>query len=584
MSSSEIAKLESRWRENPQGLTFAPLAEAYRKMRDIPRALEILAEGLGRHPDYIPASIVLGRCQLDLGNDEQAQAAFERVLELDDENVIALKALAEIAERQGRLDEAGARLTSLLQIDRNNDEARIQLARVEALRASGGTPAEAPAAVVPAADEFEREVEPSLAAAEPMVELEDNLRIDEEVEQLPDLEIDEVPAISNDSADAPTMAGLVGQDFHEHSAGVTPLEDLSPGNVSLGDIESSQEIQLEVAGSSEFQLTSATDDWDATAERAGGSEYQLPSAADELAAENRERAEAEFIDPLAAEYGSAVADLDDAVGSGEAAPVDGGAADADEAAADSEETVAFEEAVAFEPPVEFAPVAAPDAVSGMEEEPEPAGVAAEAEPESEAAVSDTDDDDADADLVVTESMAELFLRQGHRGEALRVYRALYRQNRGNLSLREKVDELETALAAEQAPPRPVPGYQAPDPARSVAAFLAGVLQARPADAPAGWEGASGTAQTLAAETPAPADADAAPTRPASDHLSLSAVFGEEGSPIPPATPAAVAGDDGISFDAFFGGEQSGGAPRQRAASREDDDLDQFHAWLQNLKR
>ena len=158
MSSSEIAKLESRWRENPQGLTFAPLAEAYRKMRDIPRALEILTEGLGRHPDYIPASIVLGRCHLDLGDDAQAESAFSRVLELDDENVIALKALAEIAERQGRLEEAGARLLSLLAIDRSNDEARIQLARVEELRESGGTPR---------TPESEREaaVEPTSAAA-----------------------------------------------------------------------------------------------------------------------------------------------------------------------------------------------------------------------------------------------------------------------------------------------------------------------------------------------------------------------------------------------------------------------------------
>ena len=60
MSTSEIAKLESRWRENPQGLTFAPLAEAYRKMKEPQRALEILGEGIGLHPDYIPASIVLG--------------------------------------------------------------------------------------------------------------------------------------------------------------------------------------------------------------------------------------------------------------------------------------------------------------------------------------------------------------------------------------------------------------------------------------------------------------------------------------------------------------------------------------------
>ena len=51
MSTSEIAKLESRWRENPNGLTFAPLAEAYRKQKDPQRALEILLPGLGKHPD-----------------------------------------------------------------------------------------------------------------------------------------------------------------------------------------------------------------------------------------------------------------------------------------------------------------------------------------------------------------------------------------------------------------------------------------------------------------------------------------------------------------------------------------------------
>src|SRR5512141_2375106 len=131
MSTSEIAKLESRWRENRQGLTFAPLAEAYRKMKEPQRALEILGEGLGLHPDYIPASIVLGRCHLDLGDDAAAEDAFSRVLALDGENVIALKALAEITERHLRFDEAEGWLRQLLAIDRSNEEARAQLVRVE---------------------------------------------------------------------------------------------------------------------------------------------------------------------------------------------------------------------------------------------------------------------------------------------------------------------------------------------------------------------------------------------------------------------------------------------------------------------
>src|SRR5688500_11015114 len=166
---------------------------------------------------------------------------------------------------------------------------------------------------------------------------------------------------------------------------------------------------------------------------------------------------------------------------------------------------------------------------------------------------ESDEDALDADQVVTESMAELFLRQGHRAEALRVYRQLYRRNRDDLGLREKVDELETELAAEESA-RPVAArYQSPDAARSVAAFLSTILEARPADPPSGWTEASAPRPLSGDAAPAAEPGDAAPTRPASDHLSLSAIFGDEGSPVPPATPGAtVPGDDGISFDAFFG--------------------------------
>src|SRR3954453_11882042 len=134
MALSEIEKLERRYAENPQGLTFAPLAEVHRKNGDVARALELLQSGLALHPDYIPASIVLGRCHLDLGDLPAAETAFGHVLELDGENVIALKALADITERQARFDEAERWLRTLLGIDRSNDDARDQLGRVETAR------------------------------------------------------------------------------------------------------------------------------------------------------------------------------------------------------------------------------------------------------------------------------------------------------------------------------------------------------------------------------------------------------------------------------------------------------------------
>ena len=132
MATSEIEKLERRYAENPHGLTFAPLAEVHRKNGDVARALELLTAGLELHPNYIPASIVLGRCHQDLGDLPAAEAAFAHVLRLDDENVIALKSLADINERLERFGEPSDWLRRLVSVDRSNDEAREQLRRLEA--------------------------------------------------------------------------------------------------------------------------------------------------------------------------------------------------------------------------------------------------------------------------------------------------------------------------------------------------------------------------------------------------------------------------------------------------------------------
>ncbi|MFL5448169.1 MAG: tetratricopeptide repeat protein [Gemmatimonadales bacterium] len=131
MATTEIEKLERRYAENPQGLTFAPLAEVHRKNGEVARALELLKAGLELHPNYIPASIVLGRCHWDLGDLPAAEAAFSHVLRLDDENVIALKSLADINERLGRFSDAQRWLNRLIAVDRSNEEARQQLARIE---------------------------------------------------------------------------------------------------------------------------------------------------------------------------------------------------------------------------------------------------------------------------------------------------------------------------------------------------------------------------------------------------------------------------------------------------------------------
>jgi hypothetical protein len=49
----------------------------------------------------------------------------------------------------------------------------------------------------------------------------------------------------------------------------------------------------------------------------------------------------------------------------------------------------------------------------------------------------------------------------------------------------------------------------------------------------------------------------------------------------PPSPASA----GVSFDEFYSQSDRGDTPRPaRAPDTKSDDLDQFHAWLQNLKR
>jgi tetratricopeptide (TPR) repeat protein len=83
---------------DPEGRAFVPLADAYRRAGDLDRALEVVSEGLGALPDSASAHVVSGWLCRDLGDDDGAMRSFERVLELDDENGMALRALAELVE------------------------------------------------------------------------------------------------------------------------------------------------------------------------------------------------------------------------------------------------------------------------------------------------------------------------------------------------------------------------------------------------------------------------------------------------------------------------------------------------------
>src|SRR2546429_2212708 len=86
---------------------------------------------------------------MDQKNDPGASEVFRKVLALDPENVLALKILAEIADRGHRYDEAVDWLTRLLSADPMNGDAAEALTRARGRAAHAAARPSSPPAAAP---------------------------------------------------------------------------------------------------------------------------------------------------------------------------------------------------------------------------------------------------------------------------------------------------------------------------------------------------------------------------------------------------------------------------------------------------
>ncbi len=125
--SEELQSLIERYNRSGDSRLFAPLADAYRKQGDTAKAIEILEKGLERFPEYASGHVILGKCFYDTGATERAKAEFRRVLELDAENMVALKFLGDIMLAEDRRAEAAECYRRLLAIDPKNEDAARSL-------------------------------------------------------------------------------------------------------------------------------------------------------------------------------------------------------------------------------------------------------------------------------------------------------------------------------------------------------------------------------------------------------------------------------------------------------------------------
>ena len=162
-TSARLDELKKKFDENPRRY-FAPLANEYRKQGDLPQAIALCRAHLPNQPGHISGHVVLGQSLYEARELAASREAFEAALDLDPENLIALRHLGDIAREQGDGDQARTWYQRVLEADPRNDEITQLLKAVESVESAYSAGGE----VIPQSSPLD-EVSLDTAAAEPVV-------------------------------------------------------------------------------------------------------------------------------------------------------------------------------------------------------------------------------------------------------------------------------------------------------------------------------------------------------------------------------------------------------------------------------
>jgi len=137
MDYDRLRELQQKYDENPRRY-FAPLANEYRKGGQLKRAIEICRAQLAEMPGHMSGQIVFGQALYESGEFEEARQVFERAIALDPENLIALRSLGDMSLQAGETREARTWYTRLLDADPKDTAVIALVTEIDA--ASDGAP------------------------------------------------------------------------------------------------------------------------------------------------------------------------------------------------------------------------------------------------------------------------------------------------------------------------------------------------------------------------------------------------------------------------------------------------------------
>ncbi len=129
-TSARLDELKKKFDENPRRY-FAPLANEYRKLGDLTQAIALCRAHLPNQPGHISGHIVLAQALYEARELGESRQIFEASLDLDPENLIALRYLGDIAREQGEPVQARGWYERVLDADPRNEEIALLLRELD---------------------------------------------------------------------------------------------------------------------------------------------------------------------------------------------------------------------------------------------------------------------------------------------------------------------------------------------------------------------------------------------------------------------------------------------------------------------
>lgn len=152
---------------NPRSKAFAPLAEQYRKMGELNKALEIASEGVLLHPNYHGGKVALAQILIDLNKTNKALDILQSVTEHDVENILAFKLIAKCHLIQNEHQKACEYYEKVLKV---NAEDKLSVKMIEKLKPAPHTEETAKTESLSQAQNENKKTSPDLTLIDALIE------------------------------------------------------------------------------------------------------------------------------------------------------------------------------------------------------------------------------------------------------------------------------------------------------------------------------------------------------------------------------------------------------------------------------